>query len=107
MGQKSPDTPGSPEGNTEGPGTASSEPLLPSLPASENGRPQKDRIIKAKAGKNFQVPNSIFVLTSPFLYHACLLRQGGPTALHVARTAGQHSILVHVDEPGMLREVHG
>ena len=24
------DTPGSPEGNTEGPGTASSEPLLPS-----------------------------------------------------------------------------
>ena len=24
--QKSPDTPGSPEGNTEGPGTASSEP---------------------------------------------------------------------------------
>ena len=26
----SPDTPGSPEGNTEGPGTASSEPLLPS-----------------------------------------------------------------------------
>ena len=27
--QKSPDTPGSPEGNTEGPGTASSEPLLP------------------------------------------------------------------------------
>ena len=25
--QKSPDTPGSPEGNTEGPGTASSEPL--------------------------------------------------------------------------------
>ena len=27
---KSPDTPGSPEGNTEGPGTASSEPLLPS-----------------------------------------------------------------------------
>ena len=26
--QKSPDTPGSPEGNTEGPGTASSEPLL-------------------------------------------------------------------------------
>ena len=30
QGQKSPDTPGSPEGNTEGPGTASSEPLLPS-----------------------------------------------------------------------------
>ena len=30
MAQKSPDTPGSPEGNTEGPGTASSEPLLPS-----------------------------------------------------------------------------
>ena len=29
-GQKSPDTPGSPEGNTEGPGTASSEPPLPS-----------------------------------------------------------------------------
>ena len=29
-GQKSPDTPGSPEGNTEGPGNASSEPLLPS-----------------------------------------------------------------------------
>ena len=28
--QKSPDTPGSPEGNTEGLGTASSEPLLPS-----------------------------------------------------------------------------
>ena len=28
--QKSPDTPGSPEGNTEGPGSASSEPLLPS-----------------------------------------------------------------------------
>ena len=28
--QKSPDTPGSLEGNTEGPGTASSEPLLPS-----------------------------------------------------------------------------
>ena len=28
--QKSPDTPGSPEGNNEGPGTASSEPLLPS-----------------------------------------------------------------------------
>ena len=28
--QKSPDTPLSPEGNTEGPGTASSEPLLPS-----------------------------------------------------------------------------
>ena len=28
--QKSPDTPGSPEGNTEGPGTASSEPVLPS-----------------------------------------------------------------------------
>ena len=28
--QQSPDTPGSPEGNTEGPGTASSEPLLPS-----------------------------------------------------------------------------
>ena len=28
--QKSPDTPGSPEGNTEGPGTASSEPLLQS-----------------------------------------------------------------------------
>ena len=28
--EKSPDTPGSPEGNTEGPGTASSEPLLPS-----------------------------------------------------------------------------
>ena len=28
--QKSPDTLGSPEGNTEGPGTASSEPLLPS-----------------------------------------------------------------------------
>ena len=28
--QRSPDTPGSPEGNTEGPGTASSEPLLPS-----------------------------------------------------------------------------
>ena len=28
--QKSPDTPGSPEGNTEGPGTASSEPPLPS-----------------------------------------------------------------------------
>ena len=28
--QKSPDMPGSPEGNTEGPGTASSEPLLPS-----------------------------------------------------------------------------
>ena len=28
--KKSPDTPGSPEGNTEGPGTASSEPLLPS-----------------------------------------------------------------------------
>ena len=28
--QKSPDTPGSPEGNTGGPGTASSEPLLPS-----------------------------------------------------------------------------
>ena len=27
---KVPDTPGSPEGNTEGPGTASSEPLLPS-----------------------------------------------------------------------------
>ena len=27
---KHPDTPGSPEGNTEGPGTASSEPLLPS-----------------------------------------------------------------------------
>ena len=26
----SPDTPGSPEGNTEGPGTPSSEPLLPS-----------------------------------------------------------------------------
>ena len=26
--QKSPDKPGSPEGNTEGPGTASSEPLL-------------------------------------------------------------------------------
>ena len=26
--QKAPDTPGSPEGNTEGPGTASSEPLL-------------------------------------------------------------------------------
>ena len=25
-----PDTPGSPEGNTEGPGTASSEPPLPS-----------------------------------------------------------------------------
>ena len=30
LAQKSPDTPGSPEGNTEGPGTASSEPLLPS-----------------------------------------------------------------------------
>ena len=32
LGQESqsPDTPGSPEGNTEGPGTASSEPLLPS-----------------------------------------------------------------------------
>ena len=30
VGQKSPDTPGSPEGNTEGPGTDSSEPLLPS-----------------------------------------------------------------------------
>ena len=30
VAQKSPDTPGSPEGNTEGPGTASSEPLLPS-----------------------------------------------------------------------------
>ena len=30
LSQKSPDTPGSPEGNTEGPGTASSEPLLPS-----------------------------------------------------------------------------
>ena len=29
-GRQSPDTPGSPEGNTEGPGTASSEPLLPS-----------------------------------------------------------------------------
>ena len=29
-GHKSPDTPGSPEGNTEGPGTAASEPLLPS-----------------------------------------------------------------------------
>ena len=28
--QKAPDTPGSLEGNTEGPGTASSEPLLPS-----------------------------------------------------------------------------
>ena len=28
--RKSPDTPGSLEGNTEGPGTASSEPLLPS-----------------------------------------------------------------------------
>ena len=28
--QNSPDTPGSPEGNTEDPGTASSEPLLPS-----------------------------------------------------------------------------
>ena len=28
--QKSPDTPGSLEGNTEGPGIASSEPLLPS-----------------------------------------------------------------------------
>ena len=28
--QKFPDTPGSLEGNTEGPGTASSEPLLPS-----------------------------------------------------------------------------
>ena len=28
--QKSPDTPGSPEGNTEGPSTASSEPLRPS-----------------------------------------------------------------------------
>ena len=28
--QKSPNTPGSPEGNTEGPGTSSSEPLLPS-----------------------------------------------------------------------------
>ena len=28
--EKAPDTPGSPEGNTEGPGTASSEPLLPS-----------------------------------------------------------------------------
>ena len=30
LSKKSPDTPGSPEGNTEGPGTASSEPLLPS-----------------------------------------------------------------------------
>ena len=30
MGEFTPDTPGSPEGNTEGPGTASSEPLLPS-----------------------------------------------------------------------------
>ena len=30
VAQKSPDTPGSLEGNTEGPGTASSEPLLPS-----------------------------------------------------------------------------
>ena len=30
LGQKSPDTPGSPEGNTEVPGTTSSEPLLPS-----------------------------------------------------------------------------
>ena len=29
-GTRAPDTPGSPEGNTEGPGTASSEPLLPS-----------------------------------------------------------------------------
>ena len=29
--QKSPDTPGSPEGNTEGPGTASSEPLQKNL----------------------------------------------------------------------------
>ena len=28
--QKSPDTPGSPEGNTEGPGTTTSGPLLPS-----------------------------------------------------------------------------
>ena len=28
--QKSPDTLGSPEGNTEGPSTASSDPLLPS-----------------------------------------------------------------------------
>ena len=28
--RQEPDTPGSPEGNTEGPGTASSEPLLPS-----------------------------------------------------------------------------
>ena len=28
--QRSPETPGSLEGNTEGPGTASSEPLLPS-----------------------------------------------------------------------------
>ena len=30
LGVTPPDTPGSPEGNTEGPGTASSEPLLPS-----------------------------------------------------------------------------
>ena len=29
-GQLADDTPGSPEGNTEGPGTAFSEPLLPS-----------------------------------------------------------------------------
>lgn len=32
-----------------------------SLPASGSGQPQKDRIIKARAGKNFQVLNSIFV----------------------------------------------
>ena len=37
--QKSPDTPGSPEGNTEGPATPSSEPLLPSGSRQESRFP--------------------------------------------------------------------
>ena len=36
--QKSPDTPGSPEGNTEGPGTASSEPLRQTQRSPEGPR---------------------------------------------------------------------
>ena len=42
VAQKSPDTPGSPEGNTEGPGTASSE-----LKSKDITFPTKVRLVKA------------------------------------------------------------
>ena len=78
--QKSPDTPGSPEGKTEGPGTASSEPLLPSLPFApmihaslQRASGPKESSVRGKGSAPGCIPKLL------------LRRQGSQVSMRVAR----------------------